>query len=167
MKTFSKANLQGKVNVKVEAGSMMQHTKAIEEQTIKDAIDSGLVNTQSPRVRYNILDRVGLADLADDADDDIRDAALERKDFLESVQANPENPEKWITRPRKGIDNEQIHMLDAAEFAKSDEFFDLPPDARMMWEEHVGLHSLNIAQQMAMVQEPEPPKKASRKEPRI
>ena len=160
---FTKADIQGGLDIQVEPGSTTPKSKAIENATILDLTKQGIVNAQDPKVNYKILEKLGQTELASGISEDIRDAAKEWNDFYNAVMENPDNPEMWVTRPRVGIDNEQIHLMDATSRAKSDKFWELPPQAQQIWVEHLGIHKANFDRQMAqqaeMQQGPQNPKK--------
>lgn len=160
MKEFSKSDLMGGVDIKVEAGSGMPRSKAVENAAIIDSIKVGLINPQDPKVNFKILQKLDQSDLAPSLSNDIKDAAREWHDFKDAVMGNPQDPSKWVARPRFGIDNEQIHMQDALSRAKESEFFELPPAAQQKWVEHANYHRTNMeaeAQKQAMMgaQQPE------------
>lgn len=156
-KEFTKADIQGEVDIKVEDGSTIPKSQAVEQAAIFDSIKAGLIDVQDSQVRYAILEKLGQSDLAGGTDKDIKDAMREWKDFLDSVKANPQDNSKWVTRPRPGIDNEAIHLTDAINRAKTPEFFDLPKAAQDMWTEHAAMHKMNVQaeqQAQAMAQQP-------------
>lgn len=143
-KTFTKAYLQGGIDIKVEPGSTIPRSKAAEDEAISSSIAEGIINPQDPKVNFKILEKRGQTDLASSIGDDIKDATHEWKDFMDSVKENPGNPEAWKIRPRNGIDSEQVHYVDAIARSKSDEFFALPMEAQMMWVEHAIYHKTNL-----------------------
>lgn len=150
--SFSRADLQGGVDIKVEPGSSIPMSKAVENAAVADSIKLGLIDIQDPKVKYKILEKLGQQDLATTDQEDIKDAMREWKDFLESVNDNPNKPDAWVLRPRYGIDNEMIHYRDAIARAKTDTFFKLPPEAQKMWVEHAQIHQTNM-QKDAMQQQ--------------
>lgn len=147
-KTFTNADLQGGVDVKIEPGSTIPRSKAAEDEAISHSIAEGIVNPMDPKVNFKILEKRGQTDLASSVGEDIKDATHEWKDFMDSVQENEGDPQKWKIRPRNGIDNEQVHYLDAIARAKTDEFFALPIDAQTQWIEHALYHKMNMDMEM-------------------
>lgn len=161
-KTFTKADLQGGINIRVEPGSTLPKSKAMEDEEISHSIEEGVIDPTNPKVNFKILEKRGQTDLSSGVGEDIKDAAHEWKDFLDSVIALPQGPpEKWKLRPRLGIDNEQVHYMDAVSRAKTDEFFNMPIEAQNLWIEHAQIHKLNIQaemmQQAAMSAPPQKP----------
>lgn len=142
-KQFSKADLQGGIDIKVEPGSTIPKSVAVQNAAIVDSIKLGLINIQDPDVHYKVLQDLGQSNLESGVGIDIKDAMKEWKEFKESVEENPKDPKMWKTRPRFGIDNEAIHYRDAANRAKSDEFFSLPVQAQKIWMEHIAMHKNN------------------------
>ena len=137
-KQFTNADLNGGLTVQVEKGSSVPKSKAMEFVAITEDIKYGVINPQDPKVQYQILEKQGLTELASAVGEDIKDAMREWKDFADGKDA----------RPRLGIDNEQIHYLDAVSRAKSDEFFMMDELRRKIWVEHVELHKRNIEAQL-------------------
>lgn len=146
-KTFTRADLQGGVTIKVEQGSSIPKSQAAEISGIFESISAGLINPMDEKVRYKILERFGQSDLMGDLEEDFKDARNEWKDFLET----------GAPRPRNGIDNELVHYMDAVARAKTEEFFKLPQEMQAMWEEHILYHKMNLEAQMmqnAAMQQP-------------
>lgn len=160
---FTKADLQGGVTVQTESGSTIPHSQAAERQGIKESIGLGLIDPSSPKVHRKILERMGQSEFGSGIDEDVEDASREWNIFVESVKANPENQEAWVTRLRDGIDNHSIHYLDASSRAKTEEFFEFPPLAQSMWIEHAAAHkNFMEAEKMRQAQLSQPPQPISR-----
>lgn len=157
--SFSRADLQGGVDIRIEEGSSIPKSPAVENASIADNIKLGLIDVSDPKIAYKVLEKEGLQDLAAASGEDIKDAMKEWKDFLASVQSAPGDPEAWDVRPRGGIDNEAIHYRDAASRAKTDDFFALPPEAQARWVEHVMYHKANLDAEMAQKAAMAQPKK--------
>ena len=159
---FTKADLSGGIDIRVERGSTLPRSKTVEDDAIRTSIKAGIIDIRDPKVNYKVLEKLGQADLASSVGLDIKDAMREWKEFIDSVERNPETPEQWKIRPRQDIDNEIVHYNDAVSRAKMEEFFKLPPAAQKIWEEHIIYHKtiLNkqMAQQAAMgqVEKPQP-----------
>lgn len=147
--TFTKADLQGGVDIKTEAGSSIPKSQAAEQAALVDSIKLGLIDIKNPAIHYAVLEKLGQADLKNDIDIDVKDAKKEWKGFLESVNKNPNDPKSWVLRPRNGIDNDIIHLQDAVMRAKTDEFFKMPPKAQEMWQEHIFYHQTNVEREQA------------------
>jgi hypothetical protein len=159
-KEFSRADLMGGVDIRIEPGSSIPKSPSVENAAIIEDIKLQIIDAHDPKINYKILQKQGLQDLAQASGDDIKDAQKEWKGFVESVEKNPENPGAWIIRPRNGIDNEGIHYRDAVSRAKTDTFFKMPMPAQQMWEEHTLYHKANLDSQMmaqqAQAQGPQP-----------
>lgn len=152
-KVFTRADLQGGVDVRTEEGSSVPKSKAVEDAAIVDSIKLGLVNIQDPGVNAKILERFGQSDLTGTVNLDIKDAMHEWKEFLDSVKESPADPMKWKIRPRQGIDNDMIHYADAMNRAKTEEFFALPDPAKAMWVNHVTYHKTILENEQAKAAE--------------
>lgn len=146
---FTNADLQGGMDISVEAGSGVPKSKAIENQQMLESIRFGLIDISDPVVKAKVLERLGQGDLNSQAGMDIEDAAREWNEFMTSVEQAPADASKWKTRPRNGIDNEPVHYADAMARAKTPEFFSLPPQAQKVWVEHAMTHKTNLDAQMA------------------
>lgn len=147
-KQFTKADLQGGTDIKIEPGSTVAKSKSVENAGIIDSVKLGLVDSRDPAVNLKILEKLGQSELASPISLDIKDAMKEWKEFYDSVKENPGNPESWKLRPRYGIDNEAVHYKDSASRAKEDKFFEMPEQAQQMWIEHAEYHRNNMETEM-------------------
>lgn len=162
-KQFSNADLEGgTVDIKVEAGSSLPKSQAVEDAALMDSIRMGLIDIKDPANLYKVLTRLGQTEFAQVITVDRKDAMREWQEFRDSVLAAPENPKMWILRPRLGIDNEVVHYQDAVARCKSDEFTDLPKMAQDTWIQHATMHKMNVEIEMMKQQalenpQPKPP----------
>lgn len=167
-KEFSKADLQGAVDVQVEAGSSTPKSQAAEQALILELIEMQLLDMNNPATHYKAMERLGQADLMAGVDIDVKDASREWKDFAESVedftfakeQGDDIPQASFKLRFREEIDNNQIHYLDHVNRAKTPEFFNLPQEAQDEWVQHAEMHKMALmkqAQAQARPAMPPPP----------
>ena len=65
---------------------------------------------------------------------DVRYAKKEAEKFLDGIAP--------VIRPY--VDNDAIHLMQHTDFAKTDEFMDLPDDQQQIWVQHIVTHVQNI-----------------------
>lgn len=140
---FDKADLQGAVNLIIDYNGMFPKSNATERATIAQLMQLGVINPQDEETRFNILKAFGEMQLLGSKNTDIDDAAKEQDAFLE-------DPE-FIPAIRPMVDNSKVHLMMHTEFAKSDEFRELPDERQQIWLEHIANTVTDImARQMAL-----------------
>lgn len=132
--TFQNSDIQGGVDIKIEAGSSLPRSQAAEQAALVESVNSGLIDITDQGTHLKVLEALGQSEFKNDTDIDVKDASKEWNDFLKTGK----------TRPRKGVDNEEVHLKDAQRRAKTDQFFKLRPEMQKAWIEHIGLHEANV-----------------------
>lgn len=138
-KQFQQADIEGGMDINIEAGSSIPRSQTAEQAALVDSVKLGLIDISDPGTHYKVLEELGQSQFKNDVDIDVKDAKQEWSDFIETGK----------TRPRLGIDDEVIHLKDAARRAKTDQFFQLSPDMQKAWIEHVGYHDANVKAEQA------------------
>jgi hypothetical protein len=87
-KHFENADLQGAVSIMVEDGTDAPKTNLGRRAAIEQANQLALINPQDPEQRYNILKSLGLNDLVETLDYDVKSAKQEQDAF-----------EQWVAAP--------------------------------------------------------------------
>src|SRR5581483_1366308 len=141
---FTKADLQGAVNLIIDYNGMFPKSNATERATIAQLVQLGVVNPAADEeTRFNILKAYGEMDLLGSKNIDIEDAAKEQDQFLEDISFMPQ------VRPM--VDNSKVHLMMHTDFAKTDEFRELPEERQQVWYEHIANTVTDIvARQMAL-----------------
>lgn len=87
-KHFENANLQGAVSIMVEDGTQAPKTNLGRRAAIEQAAQLGMITPQDPEQRYRILSSLGLSDLIETLDADVKSAKQEQDAF-----------EQWVGSP--------------------------------------------------------------------
>jgi len=145
-KSFCADDMPGRVNVYLDEASVAPKSKAYEQLMAGQMLDRQLINLNDPSVRLKVFTMLDMAQLVDDIDVDVKDAAKEKDEFTQTGQP----------RPRPGIDNDPIHATEHAKVAKSDEFNKWPDPLKSAWIAHTLYHQKRVqeAQQQAQQQDP-------------
>lgn len=141
---FSKADLQGAVNLIIDYNGMFPKSNATERANIAQLVQLGIINPQADEeTRFNILKAFGEMELLGSKNTDVVDASKEQDAFVEDPN--------YIPQIRPMVDNSKIHLMMHTEFAKTDEFRELPQERQQIWLEHVANTVTDIvARQMAL-----------------
>lgn len=127
MKSFTKADIDGNVDIKVEPGSSNPRSEAYEQFIVGQLLQNGLIDVNDPMIRFEIMKIFHADKLAGSLRDDIEDARKEEQEFIE----------RGITRLRADIDNHQVHLACHLKFAKSDRFFSLSEEKQSAFTNHI------------------------------
>lgn len=133
-KKFSKDAIKGRINVYLEEASVAPKSKAYDQLITSQLIEAQLINIQDPAIRVQVMNIFDVPHLVEDLDIDIKDALKEKEEFVETHQL----------RPRKNIDNEQIHYMEHVKVAKSDEYKSWPDPLKQEWVQHIMYHKGNL-----------------------
>jgi hypothetical protein len=125
---FTKADIQGAVNFIVDWNALAPKSNATERATIGQLVQLGFVNPQDPEMVIEVLKKFGELELKGSFDIDVQDAAKEEDRFLEKNQ---------MPEVRPFVDNSQVHLLSHINFAKSDEFREMPQAKQRAWLGHI------------------------------
>src|ERR1017187_5061657 len=133
---FSKADIQGSVNMIVDWNALAPKSNATERATIGQLVQLGFVNPQDPEMQVTVLKKFGELSLKGSLDIDVQDAAKEEDRFIATPSVQPQ------VRPM--VDNSQAHLLSHVDFAKTDEFRELPQAQQNAWYGHIENTVLDI-----------------------
>jgi len=133
---FRKADLQGSCNIVVDWNALAPKSQATERATIGQLIQLGIIQPTDQEMQITILKKFGELALKGSLDLDIEDAAKEQDRF-------EEKNETPMVRPF--VDNSMVHLREHVDYAKTDEFRDLPPAKQQVWYEHIRLTVLDIS----------------------
>lgn len=136
--SFTKADLVGSVNMIVDYASLAPKSNATERAQVAQLVQLGVIDPHDNETQITVLKKFGALDLKGSLDTDIQDAAKEQDAFLES---------QGQTQPtiRPFVDNSTVHFHEHVEFAKTDEFRELPPDVQNVWIQHIEATAADIA----------------------
>lgn len=137
IKNFQAADINGAVNVRVEADSSVPRSESVNIARVLTAIQSGLVTLDDPMRRLDILKKLHLSDLAKTTDEDVVSAVREHDALLdmdpmevqmltEGIRASQESngavPMPGLPIEAKAlIHNDDIHLQKHRSFALSEE----------------------------------------------
>lgn len=126
---FTKADLQGAVNLIIDYNGMFPKSNATERATIAQLIQLQVISAAEPEIQWQILKAFGETALKGSQDIDVQDAAREEDSFMTDPSFMP------FIRPF--VDNSTVHLQSHTDLAKTDEFRELPPERQQLWIEHI------------------------------
>jgi hypothetical protein len=132
---FTKADIQGAVNIVVDWNALAPKSNATERATIAQLVQLGFVNPQDDEMQIEVLKKFGELQLKGSLDLDIEDAAKEEDRFL---------TKNIMPQVRPFIDNSTVHLRSHVDFCKTDEFRDLPSDRQQAFYGHIQNTVLDI-----------------------
>lgn len=145
---FTKADLQGAVNVKVDYEGVMPRSQATNRATIIQLTQMGYLNPLDQEVAKNVLAGFGLSGIRGSVDKDWKEAAKEFRDFMDF-----NIPPMLLPIVQKS----PIHLEQHCDDAKGDEFRDLltsqDPTKKMKaqsWLDHIKATAADIQAQAAL-----------------
>ncbi len=138
---FSKADIQGAVNFIIDWNALAPKSNATERATIGQLVQLGCANPQDPETQIAILKKFGMLDLKGSFDVDVQDAAKEEDRFMQGE----------MPQVRPFVDNSQAHLISHVDFAKTDEFRELPQEQQQAWYGHIQNTVLDITTRRMML----------------
>ena len=142
---FSKADIQGAVNMVVDCNALAPKSNATERATIGQLVQLGFVNPQDEEMQIEVLKTFGEMKLKGSLDIDIQDAAKEQDRFL----TDPD--QVYLPEVRPFVDNSTVHLREHVDFAKTDEFRELSQERQQAWLGHIQNTVLDITTRRMML----------------
>ena len=133
VKKFKAADLVGNVDIKAQIGSEEPRSEAYRQFIVGQELEKGLIDVTDPSNMLLVHEVYHTTDFVRGLRIDIKDALRERDDFLDGKPL----------RPRE-IDNHVIHDYFHTQFAKTEEFLDLPEEMQAFYLEHIYWHREQI-----------------------
>lgn len=133
---FRNADIDGSIDIIVEAGSSLPKSAVGEQALIQDMIAMKLINPMDPQVQYKILQTFGKTDLLGDTDLNIRAAQRENWDFINQGVM----PEIDII-----IDMHPAHVQVHKQLALTSDYRTWPKPVRLQWCNHILEHMMAMA----------------------
>lgn len=133
---FSKANLKGNIDFRIEAGSATPISRAAKQAFIMELVDKGIIPGDKA-LRY--LDMGETARLYDEIQLDAK--AAQRENMRMSL-GQETSVNSW--------DNNEIHIMEHNNFRKTQEFESKPDQIKTLFEQHVQMHQMEMAGAMGM-----------------
>ena len=171
---FSKAQLQGAIDIDVEIGHNRPHTSIGRRAILEQAMSFGAINVQNPMERYQVLELLGVPEMMEDHRIDMEAANKENDAFVElgpQLQQGPPqgaglggpegqqgpggppgadpNQAPPMVPPPAEWDNHGIHITIHRRFYYSDKFQELPDMGKYMVVLHMTQHMQIMQMQMA------------------
>lgn len=140
---FTKADIQGAVNMVIDYNSLAPKSMATEQAKIQVLVQMGMVNPMDDATRVEVLKEFGALHLLGQVNLDIEYAGKMWDRFKSDTTFMPQ------VRPL--IDNSTILLLEANKYAKMDEYDALPPERQQMWLEYCKMLAFDIAARRAML----------------
>lgn len=141
---FSKSNIRGNTDFKVEAGSATPTSRAAKQAFIMDLVDKGLI---PPDKALRYLNMAETGKLYEEMQLDSRQAQREN---LKMAMGEQVLTNSW--------DNDQIHVTEHDNYRKTQEFETLSDQVKQIFELHVQGHKMKVAQSQGVVLGPQDPK---------
>lgn len=138
---FSKADLNGSIDVVVEAGSAIPKSTVGEQALIQDLATMRIIDPINPETQYKILEKFGSTNLLGDIDLNIRYAQRENWRFIN---------DKAIPSINVIIDVHPVHMTVHKQYALSSDFEAIDESLKQEWMKHILDHQLMMVQAQAV-----------------
>lgn len=148
IRAFSNADIQGSIDIIVEAGSSLPKSMVGEQALIQDLTAMGVINPQNPETQYKILQRFGSTDLLGDVDLNMRYAQRENWEF----DQNGVLPVMDLI-----LDVHAVHIMVHKEMALKSDFMEWPDEKKQAWTNHILDHMLAAAPPMNAMDPAGPP----------
>lgn len=141
---FTSSDLQGDVKMTIDYESMFPKSNATERAEIEQLIQGMVLNPQDPETRMEILKKFGMTYMLGSYDLDVRQAQKEQEAFLATGQ-----PPQLVPL----VQNSTVHFIEHTNFAKTDEFAELPPEQQQLWFAHVQATAADMGERRALFAE--------------
>lgn len=143
VQTFTKEDLQGDVTMWIDDESMFPKSQATDRANIAQLLQGQVISPADPEIAYRILEVFGMTSLKGSTDEDVRAAVKEAERFLDD-EADPQ--------VRPWIDNSIVHYMKHVQFAKTDEFMEMPKQKQDVWIAHIQATVQDIQARRAYLQ---------------
>lgn len=134
---FSSADVEGELDIIVEAGSAMPQSTVGFQAIVQDLVALGMIDPTNPETRYKILQRFGVSELAGAEDGDIKQSERENWLFM--------SPRALVPTVNPQIDNHVVHILTHKKLCVTPEFERVDPAQRMEMYQHIAEHTMAMA----------------------
>lgn len=154
------ADLGNNVDLRVQAGSAAPRSRAAKQAFLMELGKLGWVD---PNLLLKHLEMGETEKLHEEIQIDMRHAQRENvrmRMISEQWQQQAMMTGMQMPPPQMPVntwDNHQMHIAEHNMFRKTEEFEMLPPEAKMMWEQHVNVHQQYLMQQQGMMGAPGAP----------
>ena len=139
--TFMASDLQGAVSMEIDYQSMFPKSNATERAEIQQLIEGAVLNPQDPQTKMQILKKFGMLYMLGSYDLDVKQAQKEQEAFLKNGVAPNLMPL---------VQNSLVHFMEHTDFAKTDEFAELPPEEQDIWLAHIQAHAMDMGERRAL-----------------
>lgn len=136
--TFTKADLQGAINIIIDYNGLAPKSQATEQARIGQLTQLGMINPADEEVKLEVLKRFGAVDLIGSRSLDLQFANRTQDRFLKDPEFVP------AVRPQ--IDNSAVLMIESVNFAKTQEFEALAPERQQQWIDYCDQLAIAVAQ---------------------
>lgn len=133
---FSKANIRGNTDFRVEAGSATPVSRAAKQAFIMELVKQQII---PPDKALRYLNMGETAKLYEELQLDQRQAQRENVKMMEGAQIPPND-----------FDNHQIHIMEHDNFCKTQEFETLPDEIKIIIRTHASTHKQGVGMQQGV-----------------
>jgi hypothetical protein len=130
---FSKADLNGSIDIVVEAGSAIPKSAVGEQALIQDLTSMTIIDPTNPETQYKILEQFGSTNLLGDIDLNIKYAQRENWKFINESKVPELNPV---------LDVHPVHIMTHKQYALTSDFETLPEQQRNSFLNHILEHQM-------------------------
>jgi hypothetical protein len=140
---FMTSDLQGAVTMEIDYQSMFPKSNATEIAQITQLIQGMVLNPADPEQKMQILKKFGMMYMLGSYDLDVKQAQKEQERFLESGG-------QMVPELVPLVQNSLVHFMQHSDFAKTDEFDELPPEVKQLWYAHITAHASDMGERRAL-----------------
>lgn len=145
---FMVADLVGGVNLAIDYNGLFRKSNATKRADIELLLTMQVLNPMDPETNWQILQAFGETSLKGSTDLDVGEAVKEADDFIDKGV-----PPQLVPL----VQNSMVHIMKHKDFAKTDEFKEMPQEMQQYWFMHIELHMQDLmAQQAALAPPPSP-----------
>src|SRR6266568_255297 len=145
---FQQADLVGGVNLSIDYNGLFKKSAATKRADIELLTQLGFINPMEPSTQWEVLQVFGETALKGSTDLDMKEAIKESDDFITHGV-----PPKIVPL----VQNSLVHIMQHKDFAKTDEFKEMPEQMKQFWYQHIQDHVLDMMMSSAAMQPPGAP----------
>jgi hypothetical protein len=167
---FSKADLTGAIDLRVEGGASRPRSKLAEQALVEALFNMGIINPADPEQRFQVANMFGMGELLGSSAEDERIAAGEWQALLDweppvdETTGLPIDVDPVTQFPKGGpevnqvFDNHMTHVMVHRKPVRTDVWNQLPPWKQLYWQNHQLDHLMTLKLTQAPPEAPNKPK---------
>jgi len=142
---FMANDLMGGVNLSIDYNGLFRKSAATKRADIELLTQLGYINPMEPEVQWQVLTVFGETALKGSTDLDVKEAVKEADDFITKGV-----PPQIVPL----VQNSAVHIMQHKDFAKTDEFKEMPQAMQQFWFKHIELHYIDMLSMQAAMTPP-------------